>query len=239
MSLWFQNACTAGNIEYIKQRELTHIDEFKPTLGITLGISHNHDNIITYFSEKFGDDIDWVQCAEDIGRYDKWHLLDQALSYISSTRNFWNYILYGAVSGRKLDKIDYIINQGADNYFAFYGACKGNHLDLVKEYEEYGRVDYGAGVILASQHLETTIVSYILNKYKYSFNISISDLNISLGIACEKNNITLVGILMKFGADDYNIGLSKCCEISKCMARFMKACGASYCTTCKSTHDEK
>ncbi len=233
--MWFQQACEAGNINYIIRRTQTHIQDIKPTLAITLGIKHNQNNIIEYFYDNFRYDIDWNNCAKTICKYGKWDLFDRITASERCSLPFWDNALYGSVSGYKLDRINTLISRGAKGYFAFYGACEGNHMDLVKKYDKiYNVIDYGPGLILASNHKDVLIVSYLLTNY-YD-QIDKVDLDISLGIACETDNMILLNKVMRYGADDYTLGLSKSCGKFEGMSRLMKVYGAKRCGTCIDNH---
>jgi ankyrin repeat protein len=226
-------ACKNGHPEIVKLL-IQYVTQKNIMKGYAYAYENNHIQICDYFSS-IGI-INWHSHFLGACRTNDIKLLELSLQHgVSDIKvGFIIACTEGSLDIVKLlvDKVSKVryVNDG------FCEACNNGHYDVVNFLIDKQTTDfYWFGSLCYKNRIN--IVKLLLERC--GKKITIQTLNNGLYNACVNNNIDMIDVLIFYGANDWNIGLSGACksgnyELMMCMIKM----GAKTCSTCERTSIE-
>jgi ankyrin repeat protein len=243
-------ACNGGHIDLAKKMIDYGADDFD--IALTRSCICGNEELINFFLSKPIKDINTVFFDFIVSSYKKKHIIDVNIVQLlinAGVNNFNNTLCYGvdinneyivdlmlqlgaddfsngleyACKNNNEKLIDFFIEKKASIDFGFYGACKGGQLELAKKIYNNNLIeDLDEGLFLACEYGHINIIGFLIEK-----GIDIEGINYSLAGACKGNNLEIVELMIKYGANNFDYGLLTACEENNVtMAKLMIIKGA-------------
>jgi hypothetical protein len=158
----FYGACLGGHVEIIEL--MINLGATNWNLGIQGLCEGAHVQLVKkYINNVVGGNWDLIIRASYEGGCNE--IIEIVENYAFNYATNANYALMGACISNKRELINIIEN--ADINYGFYGACKGGHLELVKEMIDKGANDIKNGIIIACEEGHLEIIKFLSNEDEY------------------------------------------------------------------------